>query len=90
MGNQVTRAGHASTKKTDSTAHAGDTANANSLSKSSSGTELESNSHMQFFPIESLAKVQRFFLTVTVSNLSYATKMRLISCTITMILVRKC
>ncbi|XP_034190551.1 uncharacterized protein LOC117608903 [Osmia lignaria lignaria] len=63
MGNQVTRAGHASTKKTDSTAHAGDTANANSLSKSSSGTELESNSHMQFFPIESLTK--------TLSHLTY-------------------
>ncbi|XP_043257495.1 restriction of telomere capping protein 5 [Colletes gigas] len=55
MGNQVTR-GHASTKKTDSAAHAGNAANATSLSKSSSGTELESNSHMQFFPIESLAK----------------------------------
>ncbi|XP_053988999.1 uncharacterized protein LOC128897051 [Hylaeus anthracinus] len=55
MGNQVTR-GHASTKKTDSVANAGNTANATSLSKSSSGTELENNAHMQFFPIESLAK----------------------------------
>lgn len=57
MGNQVARAGHAANKKTDIAVPAGDTANANSLSKSSSGTELESNSHMQFFPIESLAKV---------------------------------
>ena len=57
MGNQVARAGHASSKKTYTVAQAGETANAASLSKSSSGTELESNSHMQFFPIESLAKV---------------------------------
>lgn len=57
MGNQVTRAGHASTKKTDTVANAGDTSNANSLPKSPSETELESHSHMQFFPIESLAKV---------------------------------
>ncbi|CAK9818151.1 hypothetical protein ANTQUA_LOCUS9691 [Anthophora quadrimaculata] len=56
MGNQVTRAGHASNKKADTVPHTADTTNANSLSKSSSGTELESNSHMQFFPIESLAK----------------------------------
>ena len=56
MGNQVARAGHASSKKTYTVAQAGETANAASLSKSSSGTELESNSHMQFFPIESLAK----------------------------------
>ncbi|XP_076757195.1 uncharacterized protein LOC143427152 [Xylocopa sonorina] len=56
MGNQVTRTGHASNKKNDAIASAGDTTNANSLPKSSSGTDLESNSHMQFFPIESLAK----------------------------------
>ncbi|XP_017876040.1 uncharacterized protein LOC108622592 [Ceratina calcarata] len=63
MGNQASRGAHAATKKTDTVANAGDTANANSLSKSSSGTELESNSHMQFFPIESLAK--------TLSHLSH-------------------
>ncbi|OAD60072.1 hypothetical protein WN48_06656 [Eufriesea mexicana] len=57
MGNQVTRTGHPSNKKTDTVVHAGDNTNASNLSKSSSGTELESNSHMQFFPIESLAKI---------------------------------
>lgn len=57
MGNQATRGGHVSTKKADAVVHVGDNANANNLSKSSSGTELESNSHMQFFPIENLAKV---------------------------------
>lgn len=57
MGNQVTRVGHVSTKKIDVAVHTGDSTNANNLSKNSSGTELESNSHMQFFPIESLAKV---------------------------------
>ncbi|XP_043796831.1 uncharacterized protein LOC122717131 [Apis laboriosa] len=57
MGNQVTRAGHVSAKKTDVAVHIGDSTNANNLSKNSSGTELESNSHMQFFPIESLAKI---------------------------------
>lgn len=57
MGNQATRGGHVSTKKADAVVHVGDNANANNLSKSSSGTELESNSHMQFFPIESLAKI---------------------------------
>lgn len=55
MGNQVTRAGHVSAKKTDIAVHTGDSTNANNLSKNSSGTELESNS--QFFPIESLAKI---------------------------------
>ncbi|XP_033337895.1 uncharacterized protein LOC117227074 [Megalopta genalis] len=57
MGNQVARAGHASSKKTESVVHTGDTTtNVASLSKSSSGTELENHSHMQFFPIENLAK----------------------------------
>lgn len=55
MGNQVMRAGHASNKKTDSASTTGGDG-ANSLSKSSSGSEPESNSHMQFFPIDSLSK----------------------------------
>lgn len=62
MGNQATRTGHVSAKKADSVTHTGDSANsANNLSKSSSGTELESNTHMQFLPIESLAKVKGQF-----------------------------
>ncbi|KOX78957.1 Restriction of telomere capping protein 5 [Melipona quadrifasciata] len=58
MGNQATRASNVSAKKADAVTHTGDSANsANNLSKSSSGSELESNTHMQFLPIENLAKI---------------------------------
>ncbi|KAG7207918.1 hypothetical protein KM043_009508 [Ampulex compressa] len=57
MGNQVTRAGNPHNKKTDSQTNSGDMQNTNMVSKNSSGGEAEHNSHMQFLPIDNLAKI---------------------------------
>ncbi|XP_014474777.1 PREDICTED: restriction of telomere capping protein 5 isoform X1 [Dinoponera quadriceps] len=56
MGNQVTRVGNASHKKAESTTVTGNAQGANAVARSASKSEPDHNSHMQFFPIESLAK----------------------------------
>ena len=97
MGNQATRAGHVSAKKADAVTHTGHSANsANNLSKSSSGTELESNTHMQFLPIENLAKVKGQFtacsarFAITVFRKSNDDDLRSISRRETSIVFWKC
>lgn len=61
MGNQMTRVGNASHKKAESATVAGNTQTASITAKNASGkSEPEHDSHMQFFPIESLAKVCLF------------------------------
>lgn len=57
MGNQVTRVGSTSHKKVESATMTGNAQGANIIASKS---EPDHTSHMQFFPIESLAKVDRF------------------------------
>lgn len=59
MGNQVTRVGNASHKKAESATVTGNAQGANTVARSASKSEPDHNSHMQFLPIESLAKVGR-------------------------------
>lgn len=59
MGNQVTRVGNAPHKAESSAAAGGNAQAANSIARNASNKNESdhTNSHMQFFPIESLAKV---------------------------------